>query len=222
MPKIREFVPDGVKAYLRLVAAKLRFGDSFIGSPWIAESVVLGRGCSISRGVELGPGVRMGDFSYANCSALIHSGEIGRFCSIGPYAQIGLALHPVDRRSTSPLLYGSHNVLGVQSSWQDFPKPPVIGSDVWIGAAAFISQGVRVGHGAVIGAGAVVTHDVAPYAIVAGVPARVIRMRFGPATVDRLLDSRWWEMDLAELRSAAFRFDVSLDEALEARECLFS
>ena len=213
MPKPREFVPEGIKSYVRLIKVKLRYRSSFIGSPWIGPGVALGQGCSISRGVELGAGVRMGDFSYVNCGAIIHSGEIGRFCSIGPYAQIGLALHPIDRRSTSPLLYGSRNILGRPGSWEDFPDPPVIGSDVWIGAAAFIRQGVCIGHGAVIGANAVVTHDVPPYGVVAGVPARLIRMRFDPNVVEQLLNSRWWEMDINAIRATGLQFDTPLDGA---------
>jgi len=201
-------VPDGIKDYIRLMAAKLRYRDSYIGSPHIGKGVSLGWRTSVSRGVELGAGVRIGDCSYVNCGAIIGSGEIGRFCSIGPYAIIGMPEHPVTYLSTSPRLYGRCNVLGLASTWDEYPSPPVIGSDVWIGAAAFVRQGVRIGHGAIVGAGSVVLRDVAPYAIVGGAPARVIRSRFEPEAVESLLGSRWWELPLEALPSCADRFQA--------------
>ena len=72
-------------------------------------------------------------------------------------------------------------------------KAVTIGNDVWIGRNVIIMDGVTVGTGAVVGAAAVVTKDVPPYAIVAGVPAKVLRYRFTPETVNRLLESRWWD-----------------------------
>ena len=160
MPFLKEFVPDCLKQYIRLVAAKLRYRSSFIGSPFVGKRVTLGKGCSISRGVEIGCDVRIGDFSYLNCGAVVASGRIGKFCSVGPYALIGLADHPIDYLSTSPLLYGASNVLRGTASWTDFPSPPEIGNDVWIGAQAFVRQGVRIGDGAYIGAGSIITENV--------------------------------------------------------------
>jgi hypothetical protein len=75
----------------------------------------------------------------------------------------------------------------------------VIGHDVWIGHGATIMPGVVVGMGAVVGAGSVVTRDVAPYAIVAGAPARVIRMRFDHEHIGRIARSEWWNWDRATL-----------------------
>lgn len=202
----KEIVPEGLTKYIRLMAAKLRFRGSYIGSPYIARGAVVGRGSSIARGVELGAGVKIGDCSYVNFGAIIGAGEIGRFCSIGPYAVIGMPEHPISYLSTSPRLYGESNVFDLPSTWEEFPFPPVIGSDVWIGASAFIRQGVRIGHGAIIGAGSVVIRDVQAYEIAGGVPAKRIRSRFEPQIVDRLLASRWWECPLEQLRTHADRF----------------
>lgn len=196
---IRELVPPGIKRYARLVAAKFRYPECFIDSPFVANRTTLGRRCSISREAELGEEVSIGDFSYVNCGAIIASGHIGKFCSIGPYALIGMPAHPTQHLSTSPMLYGRRNVFGAPSPWTDISAAPVIGNDVWIGAHAFVNQGVAVGDGAIIGAGAVVTHDVPPYAIVAGVPARLVRFRFAPELVVSLLASRWWDRSLGEL-----------------------
>ena len=75
----------------------------------------------------------------------------------------------------------------------------VIGNDVWIGMNSIILSGVKIGDGAVIGAGSVVTHDVPPYAIVAGCPAKIIRMRFDQKTIDNLLRIKWWDWDLQRI-----------------------
>jgi tetrahydrodipicolinate N-succinyltransferase len=74
-------------------------------------------------------------------------------------------------------------------------EPISIGSDVWIGAGAMILDGVNIGHGAVVGARSVVTKNVPPYAIVAGVPARIIRYRFTDEIIARLLEIAWWNLD---------------------------
>jgi len=213
MWQLKEFVPEGIKNYLRLTAAKLRHPECFIGSPAIGNRVSIGRGCSVSAGAQIANGVRLGDYSYVNCGALIASGNLGRFCSVGPYSLIGMPDHPTGFLSTSPKLYGGQNVFGLRSEWDDFPHPPQIGSDVWIGANAFVRQEVRIGHGAIVGAGAVVTHDVPAYGIVAGVPARLIRFRFAPNTVAALLQSRWWERSIEELAADAGRFQAPWRDA---------
>ncbi len=217
---LREFVPESFKDYVRLVAAKLRHPDCYIGSPFVAPGVRLGKRCSISRGVELGAGVRIGDYSYVNCGTIIASGRIGRFCSVGPYTLIGLAGHPTDHLSTSPLLYGARNIFGIACSWQDFAAPPEIGDDVWIGAGAFVKQGVGIGHGAIVGAGAVVTRDVPAYGIVAGVPARLVRYRFGPREIEMLLAKPWWELPPEQLRARAEEFQAPWRAPVrEQRDC---
>ena len=75
----------------------------------------------------------------------------------------------------------------------------VVGNDVWIGYQATIMPGVQIGDGAIIATKAVVTKDVPPYAIVGGNPSQVIRMRFEPAVIARLLDIRWWDWDIAKI-----------------------
>ena len=83
----------------------------------------------------------------------------------------------------------------------------VIGNDVWIGESARIMAGVHIGDGAVIAAGAVVTKDVAPYAIVGGVPAKVIKYRFSPEQIEELLKIEWWNWDEEKIRKHADEFD---------------
>ncbi|MEN2744283.1 CatB-related O-acetyltransferase [Sinomonas halotolerans] len=167
---------------------------SYIRSHMISLSATLGRGVGLAEGVVVNAGVSMGDYTYVNRGGLIFSGTIGKYCSIAHYAQIGAEQHPVNYLSTSPLIYGSRSVFGVGPGFAELSAPPTIGCDVWIGSAACIMQGVTVGHGAIIGAGAVVTRDVEPYTIVAGVPARRIGQRFDDATVSQLLDLEWWNV----------------------------
>ena len=143
--------------------------------------------------------VALGHCSYSN-SDMSHA-SCGNYCSIGEGVCLGPSNHPLDRLTTHPLTY-----LPVAWPYGDFPirrkpfegvwEPVEIGHDVWIGSGAVVMGGVRIGTGAVIAAHAVVTEDVPPYAIVAGVPARPIRFRFPEDLVAELLDSQWWEYDL--------------------------
>lgn len=93
----------------------------------------------------------------------------------------------------------------LSDSHEEFRRTSV-GNDVWIGNKAIILDGVTVGDGVVIGAGSVVTHDLAPYGIYAGVPAKLLRYRFSESQIDRLLKLRWWDKDLTWIRENATEF----------------
>jgi len=114
---------------------------------------------------------------------------IGRYSSIANATGIGVNRHHMESLSTGLLPRNSFAV----SPPQQQPYT-VIGSDVWIGFGATVVGGVRVGHGACVGAGAVVTHDVEPYTVVAGVPAKPIRKRFSSDIVAALLATKWWAL----------------------------
>jgi hypothetical protein len=124
--------------------------------------------------------------------------RIGRYCSFAKSARILDANHPIDALTTHPFLYEAR--FGVVD--RDLIDPPwlTIGDDVWISHNAVITPGCKaIGRGAIIGAGAVVTHDVAPYAIMAGTPATRLRFRFDADTIAAIEASRWWELDKAGL-----------------------
>lgn len=133
---------------------------------------------------------------------------IGAFCSIGCRVVIGHGEHPVHFLSSSPYTY----LDGLK--WKSDKTPvhneycimdPIrIGNDVWIGDGAFIKNGVHIANGAVIGARSLVTKDVPPYAIVAGIPAKVIRFRFSPEIIDRLQASKWWELEDEVIRGIPY------------------
>jgi acetyltransferase-like isoleucine patch superfamily enzyme len=89
----------------------------------------------------------------------------------------------------------SNPVIVEQNIFEEFPIT-YIGHDVWIGAKAILKTGVTIGNGAIVAAGAVVTSDVAPYSIVGGIPAKLIRYRFEPHEIAKLQAMNWWDKDL--------------------------
>lgn len=125
--------------------------------------------------------------------------EIGNFCSIGRHVSIQEDNHNIARTTT---YFIERNLLGEEPAESAMVSKGkiTIGHDVWIGAGAHVLSGVTIGHGAVIAAGAVVTQDVPPYAVVGGNPAKVIKYRFQPETIQMLLDSAWWEWPVEKIR----------------------
>ena len=146
----------------------------------------------------------MGDYSYiVNDGSIIYS-TIGKFCSIASFVRINPGNHPMWRASQHHFMYRSEQFdLGPDDhSFFDWRRshPVHIGHDVWIGHGVTVLPGVTIGTGAVLGAGAVVSKDVAPYAIVAGVPAKPIRERHPKDLQDALLALAWWDWDHETIR----------------------
>jgi virginiamycin A acetyltransferase len=208
--RLRNYVPEDLIAYIKILRIRHRYPQCNIGSHLIADNVVLGIDCTIARDVELSPNVTIGDYSYVNAGTVVTSGSIGKFCSIGYFCQIGLPKHPTNFLSTSPRIYGWQNILGIPSTWEDYPSPPIIENDVWIGSNALIMQNVRVQNGAIVASGAVVTKDVEPYTIVQGIPAKPTRKRFDENTINDLLEWKWWELTVEELQHLSDFFPRSV------------
>ncbi|MDO8675146.1 MAG: CatB-related O-acetyltransferase [Candidatus Omnitrophota bacterium] len=150
-------------------------------------------------------GVEIGAYSYGGCfdPNKVPSGtKIGRFCSFADEVMIIPTDHLVSAVSTHPFLFKPH--LGFI---EKDPRPAhdlEIGNDVWVGYRAVILPGVRrIGDGAILAAGCVVTKDVPAYAVMAGVPARVIKYRFNETIVKRLLEVRWWNWPAEKIFSKA-------------------
>lgn len=151
----------------------------------------------------------IGDHTYVQRNTRIVNTEIGRFCSIASDVSIGPGLHKIDGVSTHPVFFLYNTPLVTKFLEKDIFEPSkrsVIGHDVWIGENAVIMDGVTIGTGAIIAAGAIVTKDVSAYAIVGGVPAKEIKKRFSEEVVEKLLLSKWWEMNDDALRRNAGYF----------------
>jgi acetyltransferase-like isoleucine patch superfamily enzyme len=141
-------------------------------------------------------------YSFCGYDCDVYYADIGAFTSIANNVVIGGGRHPMDWVGMSPVFYEGRD--SVRAKFAMHRREParrvIVGNDVWIGRSAIILPGATVGDGAVVGAGSVVTKDVAPYAIVAGNPARLVRFRFDDETIARLLASKWWDLPDADLQ----------------------
>ena len=153
--------------------------------------------------------ISLGRYSYVARNTLIQNTTIGSFCSISEGCNIGMPSHPAYYASTSPVFLSGNNYLKQNFAaieYEDCPRT-IIGHDVWIGANAQIKSGISIGNGAIIGAGAVVTKDVPSYAIVGGIPAKVIKYRFSETVCDEIKKLAWWDMPVERLKMIANCFD---------------
>ena len=168
--------------------------------------------------------VALDDYSYVVNDSEIAYTTFGKFCSIAAMTRINPGNHPMDRASQSHFTYRASTYFPGERDEAEFftwrrACPVIIGHDVWVGHGAIILPGRSVGTGAVVAAGAVVTKDVAPYAIVAGNPAQVIRQRFSDTIALRLQRLAWWNWDHERLRAALPDFRaLSIDSFLEKYE----
>ena len=171
----------------------------------VVDDFQLGQWTEVGSGTVLKHG-SMGDWSYITKDCHVVWSTIGKMCSIANSTRINPGNHPTWRAVQHHSVYRAE-AYGLGEDDHDFfewrkSDWVTIGHDVWIGHGVTITAGVNIGTGAVIGAGAVVTNDVAPYTVVGGVPARVIKRRFTEAQAEALQDIAVWDWSYHKYKAA--------------------
>ncbi|QHQ35684.1 chloramphenicol acetyltransferase [Algicella marina] len=186
--------------------ARLKAETPFIHPDCEIVDARMGRFVEIGRGSRVAHSV-IGDYSYCDRFADIANAQIGKFSNIASYARIGATDHPMDKASLHHFHYRSADYFDDAEHDEDWfahrrSRRTRIGHDTWLGHGAQVRPEVTIGDGAVVAGGAIVTKDVAPYMIVAGIPAVPLRERYRPDVAERMQALAWWDWSYAELRAA--------------------
>jgi len=184
------------------------------------------KNCRLGAYAEIGErvilrNVSVGDFSYFERNSEAIYSDIGRFCSIAAHVRINALEHPLERLSTHKFTYRPNEYfrfLPLDKAFRQrrMNKKVTIGHDVWIAHGAVILPDITIGHGAVIAANAVVSRNVEPYQIVAGVPAQPIKKRFKDDVVAALLELGWWDWPKEQIYEAVSDMQIlTIEQFLE-------
>jgi acetyltransferase-like isoleucine patch superfamily enzyme len=174
------------------------------------NSIIKYRAPVILGEIELKSNIEIGAYTYFDKGRIGSLRRIGNYCSIAPGCVIGNGNHPTDFLSTHPIAFNGAGAFNFDSSVRNYQggidRPaevikdaPTIGSDVWVGGNVTILRGVTIGNGVIIGSNSLVNRDIPDFAIVAGIPAKIIKMRFLPAIVQKIQASNWWDYDMVSL-----------------------
>ncbi len=168
---------------------------SIIKNTKFTKHIVISSNCQIINS-------EIDDFTYVSSNTKIINSKIGKFCSIASGVKINLPMHPVTNNiSTHPFFYSDkyEKFNKIKSTkFIEFSKVD-IGNDVWIGENVIILSGIKIGNGAILAAGAVVTKDIPNYAVAAGMPAKIIKMRFDTSEIQILQNAQWWNTEPIDL-----------------------
>jgi virginiamycin A acetyltransferase len=180
----------------------------------LSPKLKLGKHSMIRNGSEV-YNVNLGDYSYiSGPNSYVEDAIIGKYCSIARNVIIGVSGHNYEWVTTSPVITSkSYGIIK-----ENVPEPqkeiPVIGNDVWVGLNVVIMRGVVIGDGAVIAAGSVVTKNVEPYSITAGIPAKHIKYRFNIDQISNLIAIKWWDWNDDKIKNNSELF-YDIDEFIE-------
>lgn len=196
----------------------------------LSKEALIGENCKIVNSklgeyTELGifnfcENMELGDYSYTGQFCFVQNAVIGKFANIAAMVRIGPTMHPIERPTLHHFTY-RRKMFGFQDrdDEQFFEKRrsriTYIGHDTWIGHGVIIMPGVKVGNGAVVGSGTVVTKDVAPYTIVAGVPAMPIRKRFNDDVAKEMERIKWWDWPYEKIKQNFEDFLLDIDAFVE-------
>ena len=214
-----------VYKHARLLSSSL-LGENSVGDFSTIRQSELGYHASVQRNCDI-MRTRIGDYSIIEKNAVIHDAVIGKFCEISWHCSIGGDNHNYKLPSIHHWYWNKSfgfeedpNAVGGNNFKNKIVSEEcVIGNDVWIGSGVTVNRKVKVGNGAILASGTVVTKDVPDYAIVGGVPARIIKYRFDQATIKRLLNIQWWDWPHEALKENRHLFEVELcEETLEKME----
>lgn len=211
------------RVMLMLRYAELRRNNVFIWNSAFVDKDTRFEGYNVVHNKCVVINCSVGRGTYIHDGSSLKSCKIGRWTSIAPEVKIVNGNHPSHVfLSTHPLFYSNKPYAGLQfrqdSVFHEYTYTNredgwycEIGSDVWVGTRAIIMGGVTIGDGAIVAAGAIVTKDVPPYAIVGGVPAKIISYRFPKDQIENLERIKWWNQDIVWLKKHAQEFDSAED-----------
>ncbi len=200
-----------------------RDGTPRVHSSSSLRDTVLGQFTDIAERVNLAE-CEVGDYTYIERHVEAIYTTIGKFCAVAANARLNALNHPMDRISQHKITYRPNEYFvyaKVDKAFREKRQQArvVIGHDVWIGHGAIVLPGLSIGHGAVVAAGAVVTKNVEPYAVVAGVPAKRIKWRFEKLIRERIIALAWWNWEQEDLMAAVADMQVlGVDAFLERYE----
>ena len=197
--------------------ARLTADKPFIHPECDISDTTFGTYTEIGRGTRMAHS-HMGDYSYCDRFADIANTQIGKFANIASYVRIGATDHPMDKASLHHFHYRSADYFDDETHDEAWfahrrSRRAMIGNDTWIGHGAQIRPEVTLGHGCVVAGGAIVTKDVPPYMIVAGIPATPLRARFSNHIAEQLVALAWWDWPHNRLRTALDDFRAMKAEA---------
>ncbi|MCZ4366346.1 chloramphenicol acetyltransferase [Sulfitobacter dubius] len=197
--------------------ARLKADAPFLHPDCEVTDTQFGRYVEIGRATRLAHS-EIGDYSYCDRWCDIANTQVGKFSNIAASVRIGATDHPMEKASLHHFHYRAGDYFDGAEDDADWfalrrSRRTVIGHDTWLGHGAQVRPEVTIGHGAVVAGGAIVTRDVAPYMIVAGIPAKPLRRRFSESIAARMEELAWWDWPHERLHASLKDFQTLPAEA---------